>query len=146
MYSVHTKLDSQLRFRVPLSGFRSRTEPEPCRYIIARVNESIYFFITLGTLLKCLFTNLLYYELQEPRSREPSQNRRLRNPSLYHMQVLNVFFQTLDLFAESYNHKCFTQCSQQNYILIFEFDFFANMRLIKEQIIRNIQVFQHLIF
>ena len=45
---------------------RLRNPETPCRYIIARVNESIYFFITLGTLLKSLFTNLLYFELWEP--------------------------------------------------------------------------------
>ena len=40
---------------------------ETLRYIIARVNnESIYFFITLGTLLKILGLYLLYFELWEP--------------------------------------------------------------------------------
>ena len=57
---------------------RLRKPETPCRYIIARVNKSIYFFITLGTLLNSLFTNLLYFELWEP-----SQIRRLRNPSCY---------------------------------------------------------------
>ena len=45
---------------------RLRNHETPCRYIIARVNESIYFFITLGTLLKSLFTNILYFKLWEP--------------------------------------------------------------------------------
>ena len=45
---------------------RLRNPETPSRYIIARVNESIYFLITLGTLLKSLFTNLLYFELWEP--------------------------------------------------------------------------------
>ena len=53
---------------------RLRNHETPCRYIIARVNESIYFLITLGTLLKSLFTNLLYFDLWD-------QNRRLRNPT-----------------------------------------------------------------
>ena len=53
----------------PGASYKSRRlrNPEtPCRYIIARVNESIYFFITLGTLLKSLFTNLLNFDLWEP--------------------------------------------------------------------------------
>ena len=50
---------------------RLRTPETPCRYTIARVNESIYFFITLGTLLKSLFTNLLYFDLWEPGAAEP---------------------------------------------------------------------------
>ena len=67
------------------TGFRSRSrEPaikidgsETLRhpvYIIARVNESIYFLITLGTLVKSLFTNLLYIWALGAGS------RRLRNP------------------------------------------------------------------
>ena len=59
---------------------RLRNPETPCRYIIARVSESIYFLITQGTLLKSLFTNLLYFELWEP-----TQNRQLRNPSLNHI-------------------------------------------------------------
>ena len=45
------------------------------RYIIAHVNESIYFLITLGTLLKSLFTNLLYIWALGAGS------RRLQNPN-----------------------------------------------------------------
>ena len=50
---------------------RLRNPETPCGYIIARVNESIYFLITLGTLLKSLFTNILYLSFgsREPRSR-----------------------------------------------------------------------------
>ena len=73
-------LDHRGRVSEPEAG-RLRNPETPCRYIIAQVNESIYFFITLGTLLKSLFTNILYFELWEPQSREPSQNRRLRNPT-----------------------------------------------------------------
>ena len=51
---------------------RLRNPRTPCRYIIARVNESIYIFITLGTLLKSLVLYSLYFELWEPRSREPA--------------------------------------------------------------------------
>ena len=40
---------------------RLRNQETPCRYIIARVNESIYFLITLGTLLKSLFTNQMVW-------------------------------------------------------------------------------------
>ena len=50
---------------------RLRNPETPCRYIIARVNESIYFLITLGAVLKSLFTNLLYFELWEPGAAEP---------------------------------------------------------------------------
>ena len=42
---------------------RLRNPETPCGYIIALDNESIYFFITLRTLLKSLFTNILYFEL-----------------------------------------------------------------------------------
>ena len=63
---------------------RRLLNPEtPCRYIIARVNESIYFLITLGTLPKslglALFTKLQYFELWE--SGASYKNRRLRNPA-----------------------------------------------------------------
>ena len=55
------------RISEPGAGYKNRLRnPEtPYRYIIARVNESIYFLTTLGTLLKSLFTNLLYFELRE---------------------------------------------------------------------------------
>ena len=49
---------------------RLRNPETPCRFIIARINESIYFLITLGTtLLKSLFTNLLYIWALEAESR-----------------------------------------------------------------------------
>ena len=69
---------------------RLRNPETPSRYIIARDNERIYFLITLGTLLKSLLTNLLYFELWEPQSHEPAQNRWLRNPK--YTYILKYFF------------------------------------------------------
>ena len=55
------------RVSEPEPGAGRLQNPEtPCRYIIAQVNESIYFLITLGTLLKSLGLYLLYFELWEP--------------------------------------------------------------------------------
>ena len=45
---------------------RLQNPETPCGFIIARINESIYFLITLETLLKSLFKNILYFELWEP--------------------------------------------------------------------------------
>ena len=54
---------------------RLQSPQTPCRYIIARVNESIYCLITLGTLLKSLFTNLpIFWALG-------AGSCRLRNPN-----------------------------------------------------------------
>ena len=53
------------REQKPEAG-RLRNPQTPSRYIIARVNESIYFLITLGTLLKSLGLYILYFELLEP--------------------------------------------------------------------------------
>ena len=44
----------------------------PCRYIIARVNESIYFLITLGTLLKSLGLYSRSYYILSFGIREPA--------------------------------------------------------------------------
>ena len=64
------------------TGFRSR-EPDgsntlrhPVDILLLELMKAYIFFITLGTLLKSLFTNMLYFELWEK-----SQNRRLRNPT-----------------------------------------------------------------
>ena len=50
---------------------RLRNPETPFRYIIARVNESIYFFITLGTWLKSLGLYSRSYYILSFGSREP---------------------------------------------------------------------------
>ena len=62
-------------------------------------------YITLGTLLKSLFTNLLYFELWEPRSREPAQNQRLRNPRFYHLTYISLFIKLIQYNQKSSNKR-----------------------------------------
>ena len=68
-------------------GFRSRepaikndgseTLRQPVDILLLELMKAYIFFMTLGTLLKSLFTNLLYFEPWEPGADEPAQNRRL---------------------------------------------------------------------
>ena len=77
---------------------RLRNPETLCRYIIARVNESIYFFITLRNISKKFFSRIYYILSFGSRG---AGSRRLRNPNL------NKSDNYLYLYIKNINIKAF---------------------------------------
>ena len=96
------------------TGARRLPNPQtPCRYIIAQVNESIYFLITLGTFLKSLFTNLLYI-FWEPGA--VGSETLVHRYKVFFFKNLNLPHPTQHLYDLRFVHACRTVNNKTDYL------------------------------